>query len=117
MILNAIASMDETPFYLNMLPCPTAQKIGSKKVNIRTHWQKNWRVTAILNVLASSEKLPPLLIFKAMEGKDTEKNFLKINKCGEQESVRMLTAKCMQQSEHNFQMDIWGLQKIFVFLS
>ena len=60
-----------------MPPCPTAQKIGSKKVSIRTHWQKNWRVTAILNVLASVEKLPPLLIFKAMEGKDTQKKLKK----------------------------------------
>ena len=34
--LNAIANIDETPLYLNMPPCTTVQKIGFKKVNIRT---------------------------------------------------------------------------------
>ena len=65
--------MDETPLYLNMPPCTTVQKIGFKKVNIRIQGQENWRVTAILLVLASGEKLPLLLIFKAKEGKDIEK--------------------------------------------
>ena len=47
-----------------MPPCTSVHKIGSKKVNIRTQGQQNWRVTAILAVLASEEKLTPLLIFK-----------------------------------------------------
>ena len=63
--LDAIANMDETPMYLNMPPSTTVQKIGSKRVNIKTQGQENWRVTAILIILASGEKLPPLLIFKA----------------------------------------------------
>ena len=66
--------MDETPLYLNMPPSTTVQKIGSKRVNIKTQGQENWRVTGILTILASGEKLPPLLIFKAKEGKQTEKN-------------------------------------------
>ena len=71
--LDAIAIMDETPMYLNMPPSTTVQKIGSKRINIKTQEQENWRVTAILTILASGEKLPPLLIFKAKEGKQTEK--------------------------------------------
>ena len=54
--LNEIANIDETPSYLNMPPCQTVQKIGSKKVNIRTQGQENWRVTAIFIILASEEK-------------------------------------------------------------
>ena len=71
--LDAIANMDETPLHLNMPPSTTVQKIGSKRVNIKTQGQENWRVTAILTILASGEKLPPLLIFKAKEGKQTDK--------------------------------------------
>ena len=54
------------------------KKIGSKKVKIRTQGQENWRVTAILAVLASGQKLPYLLIFKAKEGIDTEKKLQKL---------------------------------------
>ena len=52
----------------------TVQTYGSKKVNIWTQEQK-WRITVILTILAPWEKLAPLLIFKAKEGKDTERNF------------------------------------------
>ena len=58
---------------LNMPPSTTVQKIGSDRVNIKTQGQEKWRVTAILTILASGLKLPPLLIFKAKEGKQTEK--------------------------------------------
>ena len=75
--LNAIANMDKTPLYLNMPPCTTVQKIGSKKVN-RTQGQENWSEATILTVPASGEKLPPLLIFKAKEAKDTEKKSQKL---------------------------------------
>ena len=70
--------MDKTPLYLNMPPCTTVQKIGSKKVNIWAQRQENWRITAILIVLASGQKFPPLLIFKAKEGKDTKKKLQKL---------------------------------------
>ena len=76
--LNAITNMHKTPLYLNMSSCTTVQKIGSKKVNIRTQGQQNWRVTAIFTVLASGEKLQPLLIFIAKEGKDTKKKLQKL---------------------------------------
>ena len=66
--------MDETPLYLNMPPSTTVQKIGSKRVNIETQGQENWRVTAILTILASGEKLTPLLIFKTTEGNKQRKN-------------------------------------------
>ena len=65
--------MNETPLYLNMPPSTTVRKIGSKRVNIKTQGQENWRVTAILTILASGENLPLLFIFKAKEGKQTEK--------------------------------------------
>ena len=76
--LNAIANMDETLLYLNIPPCTTVQKIRFKKVNIRTQELENWRVTVILTVLASRQKLPPLFIFKAKEGNDTEKKLQKL---------------------------------------
>ena len=45
------------------------QIIGSMKVNILTQGQENWRITVILTILASGEKIVTLLIFKAKEGK------------------------------------------------
>ena len=73
--LNAIAKIDETPLNLNMPPCTNVQKIGSKKVNIRIQGQENWRETAILTVLASAEKLSPLLILKQRKAKIPKRNY------------------------------------------
>ena len=70
-----------------MPSCTTVQKNGSKKVNIRTKDKKNWKVTDILTVLTSGEKLPSLLIFKAKEGKDTK---TKLQKLISVESKRVL---------------------------
>ena len=47
-----------------MPPYTAVQKIGSKKVNIRTQGQENWKVTAIITVLASLENFSFLLFFK-----------------------------------------------------
>ena len=44
-------TMDETPIILNMPTSVTVQKIGSKKVNIRTQGRENWRITVILTIL------------------------------------------------------------------
>ena len=49
-----------------------------------------------------------------MKAEIPKRNY-KVNKCEEQKSVRILTGKCMEQLEHNVQMDIWSLEKIFVF--
>ena len=57
-----MANMDQTLIYLNMPTSTTVQIIGSKKVNIRTQWQENWRITVKLTILVSGEKLAPLLI-------------------------------------------------------
>ena len=57
--------MDETPLNLNIPAFGTVQKIRSKRVNIKTQGQENFRATAILTILASGEKLALLLIFNA----------------------------------------------------
>ena len=108
--------MDETPLYLNIPPCIIVQKIGSKKVNIGTQGQENWRVTAILTVLDSREKLPPLLIFKAKQGKDTEK---KLQKLKSVESKRVFTywQQNVWNNENIMLKWIWSFEKIFVFLA
>ena len=62
-----MANIDETPIYLNMPTPTTVRTIWSKKVNIRKQGQDNWRMTVILTILASGEKLAPLLIFEAKE--------------------------------------------------
>ena len=41
--LYVIESMNETPLYLDMFSSTTVQTIGSKKVNIRTEGQENWK--------------------------------------------------------------------------
>ena len=47
-----------------------SQKIGSKKVKIRTQEKESLRITAILTVLASRQMLLPMPIFKSNEGKN-----------------------------------------------
>ena len=44
-----------------------------------------------------------------------QKEIAKVSKFGEQESVRILTGKCMEQWEHNVETDIWGLDKYSFF--
>ena len=67
-----MTNMDETLVYLNMPSSATVQTIWLRKVNIRIQWQKR-KITVILKIHASGEKQAHLLIFKAEEGKDTEK--------------------------------------------
>ena len=43
-----------------------------KESYIRTQGQENSRITVILSILTSEEKLPPLLICKGKKGKDVE---------------------------------------------
>ena len=49
----------------------TVQTIESRRFNIRTQGQENWRIIVILTIHISGVKLAPLLIFKAEEGKNT----------------------------------------------
>ena len=63
--------------YLNMPISTTVLTIGSKKVNIKTQKQQNWRITVTLKIYASGKRLTPLLIFKAMEGKIKKENYRK----------------------------------------
>ena len=60
--LYAMVSMDETHIYLNMPASTNVQTIWSKKVNIKTQEQENWRIKIILTILDSRIKLAPLLI-------------------------------------------------------
>ena len=62
-----MTKIDETLVYLNMPAYITVKIIGTKKVNIKTQGQENWRITVILTILAFGEKLAPLLIFNAKE--------------------------------------------------
>ena len=55
------------------MPTSTMKTIGRRGVNIRTQGQENLRIAVILTILASGEKLAHLLIFKAKEGKDTQR--------------------------------------------
>ena len=72
--MYAIINMEETPIYINMSIFTTVQIIRSKKVNIRTQEQEKWRITLILTILVSGEKLISLLIFKAKEKKIQKEN-------------------------------------------
>ena len=53
--LYAITNIDETLIYSNIPTSTTVQTIWSKKVNIRTQGQENWRLTAVLTILSSRE--------------------------------------------------------------
>ena len=65
--------------YLNIPTSTTVQTIWLRKVNIRTQGQENWkRITIILIILLSGEKLSTLLIFKAKERNDIERRLQQI---------------------------------------
>ena len=65
-------NINEKLIYQNLFTSSTVQTYGSKKVNIWAQGQKR-RITVIIIILAPWEKLALLLIFKAKEGKDTER--------------------------------------------
>ena len=109
-----MASANETPIQLNMPASPTAQTIGLRKVNIRTKGQENWRITVILTILASGEKLASLLIFKEEEGKDAETKLQQIEWV-EKMGFCILTIKCMEQWKYISKMDSWSMMKILHF--
>ena len=106
--------MDETPLYLNMPPSTTVQKIESKRVNIKTQGQENWRVTVILTILASGEKLPPLLFLK-LKKENKQRKIAKIGDCGEQKSICLLTRECMVQRKYHAEMDRRHMEEILIF--
>ena len=81
--------MDETLIYLNMPTSTTVQTIGSWKVNIRTQGIENGRITVILIIISSREKLAPLLILKEKEGKDLERKLQQIE-CVDKKNFRIL---------------------------
>ena len=54
----------------------TVQTIGSKKANIRTQGQENWKISVSLTILLSSgEKLAPLLLFQAKKENIQKENW------------------------------------------
>jgi hypothetical protein len=59
-----IINMDETPIYLESISNKNVAPIGQKTINIRTNRGEKTRITVILLISASGEKLPPLLVFK-----------------------------------------------------
>ena len=72
--LDAIANMDETPLYLDMPPSTTVQKIESKRVNIKTQRQENWRVTAFLLSLHLEKNYHRCLFLKLKKENKQRKN-------------------------------------------
>ena len=61
---NLIVNMDETPVYFDLQPGKTVNKRGSKSVLIRTTGSEKRHFTVVLAVAASSDVLPPMVIFK-----------------------------------------------------
>ena len=84
-------NIDETPIYLNIPTSATVRTIGSKKVNIETQKQENWRITIFFTILASREKLASLPIFKVKEEKVTERKLQKRECVEKKKSFCILT--------------------------
>ena len=68
-----IFNMDETPIYLESISKKTVAPIGQKSINIRSNGGEKTRITVILLISTSGEKLPPLLIFKGEKDGRKEK--------------------------------------------
>ena len=69
-----------------MPPSTTVQKIGSKRVNIKTQGQQNCRATVILIIFESGEKLAPLIILK-LKRESEQKMIARKRKCEEQKNI------------------------------
>ena len=74
--------------------------IGTKKVNIRTLGQENWRIIVILKTLTSEEKLASLSIFNSKEGRDTE--------------IKLLQIKCVEKSSFILIKNVWNSENIML---
>ena len=112
--LNAIANMDETPLDLNM---PSHNRTEgwideSKYRNTKTRKSKS---NSFLNCSWFWRKFATFINSQSKGRQRYRKEITKANKYGEQESARILTGKCMVKWEHDVEMDIWGLQKIYIF--
>jgi hypothetical protein len=92
--LAGIANMDETPLYLNMPPERVVEKIGAKEVIVKTQGQESCRVSVLLTILGSGEKLPPMIIFK---GKEMARIETQLNKLEVVKNKRIAIA-CQQKA-------------------
>ena len=99
----------ETPIYLNIPTSTTVQTIESKKVNVRTQKNNNWRITVILTIFASGETLSSLLIFKVMQRKDTERKKIAANRVCI--IFFILTRKLKEYWEYKAKMWCWSMIK------
>ena len=63
-IISNIVNFDETALSYNIPPNKTVHHIGQKTIVIRTLKQEKARISAILSITASGEKLKPYIIFK-----------------------------------------------------
>ena len=104
-----IFNMDETPIYFEMVSNKTIEKIGEKTVTIVTHGSERTRISLLLCISASGEKLPPLLVFKGKSDGN------KIKKLKENEYVKKkkIFVECQENSwaDNNIFM-IW-LNNVF----
>ena len=64
---SIIASMDETPVFLNIPLTKTIVKRGSRLVIIKTLNQEKCRISVLLIIVDDGSKLTPLIIFKAKD--------------------------------------------------
>ncbi|KAI9103406.1 DDE superfamily endonuclease-domain-containing protein [Phlyctochytrium arcticum] len=72
--LGMIGNMDQTPIWWDMVSEYTIDKVGQKKIWIRTSAKEKQRITVTLAVLADGTKLPPVVIFAAMPDGNLAKN-------------------------------------------
>jgi len=70
--IECLINVDETPCYIENPSKETIDIKGVKKVEIITYGKEKCRLTAILAISASGEKLPPMLILKGKTGKKKE---------------------------------------------
>ena len=96
--------MDETPIYFEMVTDTTVERIGRKKVNIKTFGGEKMRISIILTILANGEKLPPFIVFKGKTGKTLENN---LNSNNQHCISKQIFVKCQE--------NVWVTKAIFKF--
>ena len=107
-----IFNMDETPIYLESISKKTVALIGQKSINIRSNGGEKTRITVILLISASGEKLPPLLIFKGEKDGRKEKA-LNNNEYCRKKKYLLFAKKILGQTKKYFQN---GLNNVFYII-
>ena len=108
--IHCLVNVDETPCYLENPSKDTVDIKGKKQIDIITYGKDKCRITAVLSITASGEKLPPLLILKGKVGKRKEEELNKL----EIVKKKKIFVKCQEKAWCNTELFKFWINNVFI---